>query len=954
MFNNNHIYNSINESKSTSMNDLLNEIERGDSGYVEKHKSIATVYRVMSGGKKLQVKLGKTGKKVVIDAKDIDILPESTTNEQSRQLKDKNKEMMVVKDGNVIVIDKKDWKKYQKKGYLVAEESAVNEAAKPSQVRSAISREKKKLMKKWAQKGGYENFGQKEVSALERKFKPDAFGSSEEREIARMIQDFDNWAMNYTGDMRESTVNEASGEFVVYIERDNGRKKLLHTKKSQRAANMFMSKNMDKILNTSGIRSIGSMSKDQWEKTEARFAENIKKSDMKTISKKEWDRKHKDFKGIVKGQPYMMYYDKDTQSTVYGPVNIKESINERKPSKIVFDNRKLSAAKRINARNWYMKTFPTDELGAEIDKRISLLDVYEKLSKGVDAYKIIGVNDSVVRERIFEKLSKVLGLDYDVIYNMWESVVNEAGNLKMSSSQMKQLHKAFDKTSDDDFRRAMFSVVKRDKFIKLIRDFDKSSLQNLVKMKPNAPFSKAVQAYLDGKIKEGLVNERKYVNQTGVKTALLRDTQFKNLVSPKEQKWIKGNDVKIFAAIGRSKFIFTDGKLEMVMSPLRPFELLEPLGRASNEIKKVYQQNESVVNEGKKAFKVNPQIGKAKYSISFHDGKSKNKDGSDFWGIDIFKNKVDLEKAIKNYKSKGFVAESVVNEKKVPKKGSPDYHQHKIAVDTVKNPRKSFMGGPSATEAEETLMDKFGYSKKEIEKLKESVVNEGVKKGKRYGDWTVTSYEPLQYDDYGAPFGGKIKITNQKTFDTLLIQNDLNLRGSKWFVSVNRRTIQDKNPETVIQQAIKKSVNESLLTEATRSQVGIIDKSGNIISSYVHYDGYPQGVGKTLKQAYNGAKTKQLLKTAGKDGISVLDKDIKGAPDHSFENPVKGQTIFYGRDRGDRGNDMMAKGNINNLEKYLKDADSSYGAEYVYLYDMNGNNWVYADLRKNKKELFPL
>jgi len=64
-------------------------------------------------------------------------------------------------------------------------------------------------------------------------------------------------------------LNEASGEFVVYVEKDNGRKKLLHTKKSQRAANMFMSKNMDKILNKSGIRSIGSMSKDQWEKKEA-------------------------------------------------------------------------------------------------------------------------------------------------------------------------------------------------------------------------------------------------------------------------------------------------------------------------------------------------------------------------------------------------------------------------------------------------------------------------------------------------------------------------------------------------------------------------------------------------------------------------------------------------------------------------------------------------------------
>lgn len=65
--------------------------------------------------------------------------------------------------------------------------------------------------------------------------------------------------------------------------------------------------------------------------------------------------------------------------------------------------------------------------------------------------------------------------------------------------------------------------------------------------------------------------------------------------------------------------------------------------------------------------------------------------------------------------------ESVVSEKKVPKKGSADYHQHKIAVDTVRNPIKSFMGGPSWKEAEETLIKKFGYSKKEVDKLRESV-----------------------------------------------------------------------------------------------------------------------------------------------------------------------------------------------------------------------------------------
>jgi hypothetical protein len=70
------------------------------------------------------------------------------------------------------------------------------------------------------------------------------------------------------------------------------------------------------------------------------------------------------------------------------------------------------------------------------------------------------------------------------------------------------------------------------------------------------------------------------------------------------------------------------------------------------------------VNEGKKVFKVNPGIGKVKYSISSHDGVKKHKDGSDFFDIETFKNKVDLEKAIKKYTSNGFKMESV-NEARV-------------------------------------------------------------------------------------------------------------------------------------------------------------------------------------------------------------------------------------------------------------------------------------------------
>ena len=75
------------------------------------------------------------------------------------------------------------------------------------------------------------------------------------------------------------------------------------------------------------------------------------------------------------------------------------------------------------------------------------------------------------------------------------------------------------------------------------------------------------------------------------------------------------------------------------------------------------------VNEGKKRFKQQNGIGKSKYTISYHDGKKKHKDGSDFFDIKIFKNKPELEAFKKDLVSKGFVKESV-NEAKFGYKDS--------------------------------------------------------------------------------------------------------------------------------------------------------------------------------------------------------------------------------------------------------------------------------------------
>ncbi len=62
----------------------------------------------------------------------------------------------------------------------------------------------------------------------------------------------------------------------------------------------------------------------------------------------------------------------------------------------------------------------------------------------------------------------------------------------------------------------------------------------------------------------------------------------------------------------------------------------------------------STINEGKKRYREKHGIGKAKYTVSFHDGKKKHKDGSDFFDIKIFKNKKALNDFIEELKKDGY------------------------------------------------------------------------------------------------------------------------------------------------------------------------------------------------------------------------------------------------------------------------------------------------------------
>ena len=72
----------------------------------------------------------------------------------------------------------------------------------------------------------------------------------------------------------------------------------------------------------------------------------------------------------------------------------------------------------MNIRNYYVNEFPSDELGLEIDPKANFESLWLAI-RGDMVYEYIGVSDSVIRERIFEKFSELTGHDYDYIYQQW-------------------------------------------------------------------------------------------------------------------------------------------------------------------------------------------------------------------------------------------------------------------------------------------------------------------------------------------------------------------------------------------------------------------------------------------------------------------------------------------------------------------------------------------------------
>lgn len=92
-----------------------------------------------------------------------------------------------------------------------------------------------------------------------------------------------------------------------------------------------------------------------------------------------------------------------------------------------------------------------------------------------------------------------------------------------------------------------------------------------------------------------------------------------------------------------------------------------------------------------------------------------------------------------------------------------------------------------------------------------------------------------------------------------------------------------------------------------------------------NWDGYPAHVGKCLIEHYDTHEKIELLLSFG--NLSSLHPKIWGSNKHSFDEPEKDVCIFYGRDRGEKGESSKI---VDDLHAFFY---WGRGASYFYLFD---------------------
>lgn len=104
----------------------------------------------------------------------------------------------------------------------------------------------------------------------------------------------------------------------------------------------------------------------------------------------------------------------------------------------------------------------------------------------------------------------------------------------------------------------------------------------------------------------------------------------------------------------------------------------------------------------------------------------------------------------------------------------------------------------------------------------------------------------------------------------------------------------------------------------THAMIGIVNQDGSVDASYVHYDGYLEGVGRTLVENYNTLYDAEVVAKGGY--MSALYPDYVTTRKEAVHNEPSVPYL--------------------SVEQFMKNGYDYAGADYLYLFD--GEIWFFA------------
>jgi hypothetical protein len=120
---------------------------------------------------------------------------------------------------------------------------------------------------------------------------------------------------------------------------------------------------------------------------------------------------------------------------------------------------------------------------------------------------------------------------------------------------------------------------------------------------------------------------------------------------------------------------------------------------------------------------------------------------------------------------------------------------------------------------------------------------------------------------------------------------------------------------------------------STRSYIGTLKEDKQVFFVYCHHDGYPSGVGRTLREYYD--RPEDVINLLSFGNMSSLATTIE-------------DTVFYGRDRNETDQGLVEV----TYDEYLPSTGSrDSGIEYRYLFDEYSEEWSCYNMQGDLVEI---